>query len=197
LLGFKYAWFAESLLITLLASNQTKKEMNQMKKWSIALLLFLSGVLSFRGYSAESKMLKANPFIGTWRLITIEYRADDGTVKFPFGEKVTGYIMYNEEGYMAAMLQNNERREFPFRASAESKPDEPAALRREFVGYSGRYEIQEKKIVHHIEICLFTDWIGASERIYEFIGDRLILSTNPFLLDGKTTRTVAVWEKVK
>ena len=168
-----------------------------MKKWSIALLLFLTNFISSYGYSTSCKTFQANPFIGTWRLITIEYRADDGTVRFPFGKNLTGYISYNEEGYMFAMLQNNNRHEFPFGTATDSKLDEQAALRKEFLSYCGRYEIQEKKIVHNIEVCLYTDWIGASERIYEFAGGRLILSTNPFLLDGKTTKTVAVWEKVK
>ncbi len=168
-----------------------------MKKGVVALLIFFSSILSFYGCSTCVKIIKSNPFIGTWKLITIEYQSDDGTIGFPFGKNLTGYISYNEDGYMFGLLQDNNRREFPFSAPTDNVLEEQVSLRKEFLSYCGRYEIQDKKIVHYIEVSLYTDWFGASERIYEFDGDRLILSTNPFLLDGKQTRTVAVWEKMK
>lgn len=157
----------------------------------------ISAVILIGGWSNSSENTKPNPFIGTWRLVTIEYRAGEEVTGYPFGMNTTGYITYTEDGYMFAMLQNNDREEFPFSSQNDKVTGTKSSLRKEFVSYCGKYEIAADKVIHHIEISFFTDWHGPSQRIFEFSGNKLTLSTNPFKREGKETRTVAVWEKVK
>jgi hypothetical protein len=43
----------------------------------------------------------SNPLIGTWRLVSWENRSvEDGEVSYPLGKDASGYIMYNQDGYM-------------------------------------------------------------------------------------------------
>ena len=45
--------------------------------------------------------MASNPLIGTWRLLSWENRSVQGAqVSYPLGKDATGYIMYNEEGYV-------------------------------------------------------------------------------------------------
>ena len=47
--------------------------------------------------------------IGTWRLVSFELRNPDGTVSYPFGKDVTGYLFYNDQGFMSAAFMGADR----------------------------------------------------------------------------------------
>jgi hypothetical protein len=54
-----------------------------------------------------------------------------------------------------------------------------------FVAYADRYRFQGDRVVHHVELSLFPNWVGSDqERTVELSGDRLILSASPLLLGG-------------
>jgi hypothetical protein len=63
--------------------------------------------------------------------------------------------------------------------------------------FSGsRVEIQGDKGIHHVEAGLFPNWIGADqEHLFEFSGDRLSLSTSPYLVSGIQQTGHMVWER--
>ena len=50
-------------------------------------------------------------FIGTWKLVSYENRSGD-QVTYPLGKNPVGYIMYNDEGYMAVALMASNRKRF-------------------------------------------------------------------------------------
>jgi len=55
----------------------------------------------------------SNPLIGTWRLLSWENRsAEDAQLSCPLGEDATGYIMYNEDGYMFVAIMGSNRPKF-------------------------------------------------------------------------------------
>jgi hypothetical protein len=55
----------------------------------------------------------SNPLIGTWRLVSWENRrVDGGEVSYPLGEDATGYIIYNEDGYMFVAIMASHRPRF-------------------------------------------------------------------------------------
>ena len=57
--------------------------------------------------------MASNPLIGTWRLISWENRSVDGQeVSYPLGQDATGYIMYNEDGYMFVAIMAPHRLRF-------------------------------------------------------------------------------------
>ena len=45
-----------------------------------------------------------NALIGTWKLVSFELRSADGKVHYPFGEKVSGHIIYSEDGCMSVTM---------------------------------------------------------------------------------------------
>jgi len=139
-----------------------------------------------------------NPFIGTWRLVSFHTKRADGQVKYPLGRDAAGYIIYNEDGYVSVAIMNANRSKFASGDIFGGTTEEKVAAADTYISYCGRYEIQEGKVIHHIEVSFFPNWIGADqERIFEFDGERLSLSTPPFLVGGVQQTAHMVWERVR
>ena len=138
-----------------------------------------------------------NPFIGTWRLVSCELRKPDGEVSYPFGRDPVGYIMYNPEGYMSVAFMSADRPKFAAGDVMGGTTEEKVAAVDTYLSYCGRYEIQHDKVIHHIEVSLFPNWVGVDqERIYEFKDDKLSLSTPPLLVGGSQQTAYLIWERV-
>lgn len=135
-----------------------------------------------------------NPLMGTWRLVSFELRTEDGEASYPFGPDAIGYIMYNEDGFMSVSFMSANRRKF---ASADIKAataEERAAAAEGFLTYSGRYEIQGDKVIHHIEVSFFPNWVGTDlVRTFEVEGDKLLLRIPPFTIGGRVQTGRLVW----
>jgi hypothetical protein len=98
---------------------------------------------------------------------------------------------------MAVNFMSANRRRFASEDRMQGTPEEERSAKKSYQAYSGRYEVRDDKIIHHVEVSLFPNWVGREqERFYEFEGDRLCLSTEP-LLYGKTRQTAHLeWERV-
>ena len=46
---------------------------------------------------------------GSWRLSSFELQSPGGEVTYPFGESVSGYLFYTEDGYMSAAFMGADR----------------------------------------------------------------------------------------
>ncbi|MEJ7815293.1 MAG: lipocalin-like domain-containing protein, partial [Rubrobacter sp.] len=61
----------------------------------------------------------------------------------------------------------------------------------------GRYDFLGDTVVHHGEMSLFPNWIGADqERLVDLRGNRLTLSTRALLLRGIQQTAHLIWERV-
>jgi hypothetical protein len=110
--------------------------------------------------------------VGAWRLLSWENRADDGQVSYPMGTDALGYLL-------------------------SGATEEKARAVEGFVAYAGRYSFHGDRVVHHVELSLFPNWVGSDqERSVELTGDRLTLSASPLLLAGKQQVPRLVWERV-
>jgi len=139
-----------------------------------------------------------NPFIGTWRLVSFEIRRADGQVRYPLGQDAAGYIIYNEDGYVSVAIMSPNRPKFASGDIFGGTTEEKVAAADIYISYCGRYEIQEDKVIHRIEVSFFPNWIGADqERIFDLDGERLSLSTPPFLIGGVQQTAHMVWERVR
>jgi hypothetical protein len=65
-----------------------------------------------------------------------------------------------------------------------------------FVPDAGRYSFLGDRVIHHVELSLFPNWVGSDqERWVELVGDRLTLTASR-LLAGKQQVPRLVWERV-
>lgn len=142
-------------------------------------------------------MMKSNPLIGTWRLISWENRSADGQISYPLGEDAVGYIMYSPDGYVFVAIMRPDRVRFPGGDLLSGSPEEKAQAATTYVSYCGRYDFRGDTVVHHVELSLFPNWVGVEqERLVELAGNRLTLSTRPILLGGMQRTARLIWERV-
>jgi lipocalin-like protein len=142
--------------------------------------------------------MASNPLIGTWRLISWENKSvEDGQISYPLGKDATGYIMYNEDGYMFVAIMSPYRPNFAGGDLLSGTKEEEAQAEETFLSYCGRYELREEAVIHQIELSSFPNWVGAEqERLLELRGNRLTLSTHPILMQGKQQSAHLIWERV-
>jgi hypothetical protein len=136
--------------------------------------------------------------VGTWRLVYTEETLKDGRTRpFPsFGPHTKGFLMYQSDGYMCAVIMNPDR--YKQGDSAEATMEEKLAAARGTFTYAGRYEIDMKReqIVHLPEVASKPEYLGSRQiRPYQFEGARLILS-DVETDDPDVARWKIVWEKV-
>ena len=136
-------------------------------------------------------------FVGTWRLISWEAHSSDGKVTYPFGEDADGFIMYALDEHMSVVIFRAEREPFGTSDVLAGSEKQLAAAARSYISYAGRFEVQGERVRHFVEASLFPDWVGSTQaRLYEFEGDRLMLSTDLMPLGGEQMRAVLTWERV-
>lgn len=141
--------------------------------------------------------MRRNPFVGTWRLMSLEMRKPDGQASYPLGRDAVGYITYTEDGYMSVALMSAGRSKFAAGDIRRGTVEEKVAAAETYVSYCGRYEIRNDRIIHHIAVSFFPNWVGGrQERHFKFDGNRLALSSSPFLADGIQQTVHLLWERV-
>ena len=67
-----------------------------------------------------------------------------------------------------------------------------------FQAYAGTYTVTGDRIVHHIEIASFENWVNTDQaRTFRIEKDRLILLTVPGQLGGFQQTAELTWERIK
>lgn len=146
-------------------------------------------------------MMEADKFIGAWRLLSAEFRNEDGSpAPSPYGTEPQGILMYDAQGVMAAQLTQGKRTPFTVPDRLKGTPEELKAAFESYQAYWGRFSIdeREKVVTHTVTQALLPNWVGTQQkRYYKFQDGRLHLRTPPLLIGGKTVTGVLIWEKIK
>ncbi|HPG28047.1 MAG: lipocalin-like domain-containing protein [Spirochaetaceae bacterium] len=139
-------------------------------------------------------MKDGEELIGSWKLETFELRTGEGAVHHPYGEALTGYLFYNEDGFMSAAFMAADR-------GPRSGPELSEAARvssyDRFMAYSGPFEVRGDRITHDVEVSSLEAWIGTvQERWFKIDGDRLELLTAPLSVGADTPVGRLTWTRV-
>jgi len=134
-----------------------------------------------------------NQLIGSWRLVSFELEGTDGSISHPYGEDLTGYLFYNEDGYMSSAFMSAGR------AGEDGADLAQAATRNgydQFMAYCGGFSVEGDKIRHRVEVSSLEVWIGTiQERWFKLDGDRLELLTAPLSVGSDAPVGRLVWER--
>jgi Lipocalin-like domain len=166
-----------------------------MKKLFRAILLF--AFLSAPAFA----MTEADKFVGVWRLLSIEYRTDDGAVvESPYGADPEGTIMYDSLGNMAAQIGKKDRPRFSSADRMTGTAEEKKSAFESYIAYFGRYRVDERErtVTHEVQQALFPNWTGSKQvRYYTFADRKLTLRTPPFQYLGKSVTAILLWDKIR
>jgi hypothetical protein len=141
--------------------------------------------------------MKDNPLYGTWKLKSIETRASDGSVSYPWGKEALGYVIFSPEGYFCVAIMSANRRRFSSQDLKGGNLEERASAAGSYLSYSGPLEIEKDKFRVKVEVSLFPNWVGElQERYYKIEGKTLSVSTTPTLVSGKEQIGYLIFERV-
>lgn len=123
-------------------------------------------------------------FYGTWRLLSYESHAPDGSIGLPLGDDPIGLLIYTREGRMSGQ--------------AMRRVHDPSAggPRDNYIAYFGTFDVDEAacEVVHTVEGSVYPNWIGTQQRRgFAFFGNRLTLTA---ALKRSSAVHRLVWERV-
>ena len=128
---------------------------------------------------------------GTWRLASYVEFAEDGSVAgAPLGGPAEGLLIYVADGFMSAQLMRSGRRPF---SSGDWFSPTPAELDEAswFVGYSGRYSVDEaaQSVIHEAAVSFFPNFVGQAQvrRAQRTEGGLVLTAGKPLRSGGKMT----------
>lgn len=109
----------------------------------------------------------------------------EGHVSHPMGRDASGYLMYGPDGYMSVIVAGSPRPVFASQDLRHGTSEEKVAAFDTYLAYCGTYEVREHTVIHHVRESSFPNWAGGSqERMIQWEGRRLRLSTKPMPIDG-------------
>ena len=138
-------------------------------------------------------------FVGSWRLLSSEYVSEDGEVTHPMGQRVMGRLIYDDKGYMSVHHMSADRPAFASDDLMGGTASEIKAAFESFRGYYGTYSVDWEKniVIHHVEGSSAPNWSGKDNvRTFQFSDNRLMLTSTPMLMNGKSRVAKLVWERL-
>lgn len=141
---------------------------------------------------------KDRSVLGVWKLLSIEYINDDGSVTYPFGTDVAGAIIIDAGGSFSVHLMDMTRPPFKIPDPRGGTSEEVRAAFEGYMGYYGNYDLDEneKRITFHVAGAWLPNWIGGDQtRYYALSGNRMTINTAPVLFEGKEVVAKLVWER--
>jgi hypothetical protein len=118
--------------------------------------------------------------VGTWRLVRYENTAKDGTVTKRYGERPSGYFVYDATGHLSIhIMRNPPLPPFASGDSTTATTEEKAHAFSAYVGYFGTYKVDKARqlLTHVVEGALDTTYTNTNQlRPYKLKGDTLIIA---------------------
>jgi len=130
---------------------------------------------------------------GTWKLVSVVYEdAKTGERTPVLGAHPKGCQIATPEGRWLALV-TAEGRTLP------QTDEERATALRTMIAYTGKYRLQDGKVITKVEAAWNEAWVGTEQvRAYRFEGDRLHLESPPQPhpnIGGRIVRIIVTWDR--
>ncbi|WP_327142180.1 lipocalin-like domain-containing protein [Nocardia sp. NBC_01327] len=110
-------------------------------------------------------MPRPEELVGAWRLESFhDTDAAGGPITGPLGADPDGFLLYTACGHLAVGMMRTA----------------PGAGPADYMGYGGRWRLDNGVLHHLILVCSRPDWVGVDQiRVAELDGDLLTIRTSP------------------
>ncbi|MDQ1279627.1 MAG: hypothetical protein QG670_889 [Thermoproteota archaeon] len=75
--------------------------------------------------------------------------------------------------------------------------EEKVALAETYFSYCSKYKVSEDKVTHIVEVSFYPNPMEENQERLEKFEDKLILSTQPIIVEGKQQINYIIWKKIK
>ena len=167
--------------------------------FALALLVVGNG-FQLTAQDTKGKAAKTvNPFVGTWKLVSITNMTDKGEDKEAAGRNPTGFITYTADGRMMVIITNGGRKPLSVPDWIAAPVEERAEAFSTMSAYAGRYTLANDEVVHHVEVSWMQNDVNVNlVRTVKLQGARLTLETPSFVKGGvHITKQVLIWERLR
>jgi hypothetical protein len=133
--------------------------------------------------------------VGLWTLVSVVYEDQATKERTPvLGEKPRGRQIATADGRWLALV------------TAEGRPvpktdEQRAQALRTMISYSGRYRVENGRVITKVEIAWNEAWVGGEQiRFIRFEGDRLFIESPPMPhpnVNNKVVKVIVIWDREK
>lgn len=124
--------------------------------------------------------------VGSWKMLSWTYEVlETGERRDALGQDPRGYIHYMPDGRMMVLVLKADR---PAPASLVPTSAEKIALYDTMFAYAGTYDVEEDRVIHHIDMSWNRAWEGTDQvRLLKIEGAHLTYTSMPARnpLDGR------------
>jgi hypothetical protein len=143
----------------------------------------------------------AEALIGVWRLREYSDFTEGTASHYPFGEDPDGVLIYTPDGFVSALLMARGRPNLSGNGFTEGTPDQYTSAGKSFIGYTGRYDVDETRLVvtHRPTVAFVPNMIGSiQQRLVDLQEDVLVLTAEHVQVTGvPATKSRLEWVRVK
>jgi len=143
---------------------------------------------------ADDDMLRKQ-IVGIWTLVSVVYEDQATNERTPvLGAKPRGRQIATADGRWLALV------------TAEGRPvpktdEQRAQALRTMISYSGRYRVENGRVITKVEIAWNEAWVGGEQvRFIRFEGDRLFIESPPMPhpnVNNKVVKVIVIWDREK
>ena len=157
------------------------------------LLAFIVVLVTLPGCADDDELRQK--IVGSWKLVSVLYENQQTNERTPvLGEHPRGRQIATRDGLWLALV-TGEGRPVP-------KTDaERAQALRTMIAYTGRYRIEDGKVITKVEAAWNEAWVGGEQtRFVRFEGDRLFIESPPMPhpnRNNEVVRVIVIWEREK
>ena len=143
---------------------------------------------------ADDKDLK-DKIVGVWTLVSVVYEDQESKARTPvLGEHPKGRQIATADGKWLALV-TAEGRKVP------KTDEERAQALRSMIAYTGRYRVEDGKVITKVEAAWNEAWVGGEQtRFVRFEGDRLFIESPPMPhpnQNNRVVRVIVIWDREK
>src|SRR5215467_8294084 len=147
-------------------------------------------------FSAPAIAGDAEKIVGSWKLVSVVYEDTITKERTPvLGEHPRGYHIATPDGLWLALVTVENR---PIPKTIEER----ARALQTMISYSGRYRVEEGKVITKVEAAWNEAWVGGVQvRYIRFEGDDSLHIESPPMphpnVNNTVVRVIVTWERDK
>ena len=133
--------------------------------------------------------------VGTWKLVSVVYEDQETKARSPvLGELPKGRQIATADGLWLALVTAEGR-------TVPKTDEERAQALRTMIAYTGRYRVEDGKVITKVEAAWNEAWVGGEQtRFVRFEGDRLFIESPPMPhpnQNNRVVRVIVIWDREK
>ena len=131
--------------------------------------------------------------VGTWKLVSVVYEDQESKARTPvYGEHPRGRQIATADGLWLALVTAEGR-------SVPKTDEERAQALRTMIAYTGRYRVEDGKVITKVEAAWNEGWVGREQtRFIRIQGDRLFIESPAMPhpnQNNRVVRVIVIWDR--